>query len=67
MQVLMKAGCYRPERLFGVTTLDVVRAEAFVAEILNVDPKDVKVRRCILVFEMMRQMLESAIVLSLHG
>ena len=30
-------------RLFGVTTLDVVRASRFLAEIKNVDPKDVKV------------------------
>ena len=30
--VLKKAGVYDPRRLFGVTTLDVVRARAFVAE-----------------------------------
>jgi len=34
-------GTFNPSRLFGVTTLDVVRAEAFIAEILGVDPKDV--------------------------
>jgi len=39
--VFKRAGTYKPARLFGVTTLDVVRAEAFVAEILGVDPKDV--------------------------
>lgn len=36
-------GCYNPSRLFGVTTLDVVRAEAFIGEILGVDPKEVTV------------------------
>jgi malate/lactate dehydrogenase len=35
------AGTFNPSRLFGVTTLDVVRAEAFIAEILGQDPKDV--------------------------
>lgn len=35
------AGTFNPSRLFGVTTLDVVRAEAFIGEILGVDPKDV--------------------------
>ena len=37
------AGTFKPERLFGVTTLDVVRAETFIAEILGVDPKEVQV------------------------
>jgi malate dehydrogenase len=37
------AGTYHPTRLFGVTTLDVVRAEAFLAELLGADPKDVSV------------------------
>lgn len=36
-----RTGTFNPSRLFGVTTLDVVRAEAFIAEILAVDPKDV--------------------------
>ena len=31
-EVLKKAGVYDPKRLFGVTTLDVVRANTFVAE-----------------------------------
>ena len=30
-------------RIFGVTTLDVVRSSRFLAEIKNIDPKDVKV------------------------
>ena len=42
-QVFKRAGTYDPSRLFGVTTLDVVRAEAFVAEAAGVDPKDVSV------------------------
>jgi hypothetical protein len=37
----LHAGTFNPSRLFGVTTLDVVRAEAFIGEILGVDPKDV--------------------------
>lgn len=41
--LLIIVGTYNPNRLFGVTTLDVVRAEAFIAEILDVDPKDVSV------------------------
>jgi malate dehydrogenase len=32
-EVLKKAGCFDPKKLFGVTSLDVVRAETFVAEI----------------------------------
>ena len=32
-EVLKAAGVFEPTRLFGVTTLDVVRAETFVAEI----------------------------------
>ncbi|KAL8746806.1 MAG: hypothetical protein Q9190_001211 [Brigantiaea leucoxantha] len=32
-EVLKKAGVFDPQRLFGVTTLDVVRAETFVQEI----------------------------------
>jgi malate dehydrogenase len=32
-EVLKKAGVFDPKKLFGVTTLDVVRAETFVASI----------------------------------
>merc|ERR1712014_505985 len=32
-EVLKKAGKFNPKKLFGVTTLDVVRAETFVGEI----------------------------------
>lgn len=34
-EVFKKAGVYDPKRLFGVTTLDVVRASTFVAEIVG--------------------------------
>ena len=40
--VFEKAGVFDPRRLFGVTTLDVVRASTFVAEIhgdLSLAPK----------------------------
>mmetsp|Transcript_28257 Transcript_28257/g.83647 ORF Transcript_28257/g.83647 Transcript_28257/m.83647 type:complete len:337 (-) Transcript_28257:2408-3418(-) len=42
-EVFKRAGTYDPARLFGVTTLDVVRAEAFVAEIAGIDPRGVSV------------------------
>lgn len=32
-EVMSKAGCFDPKRLFGVTTLDVVRAETFIQSI----------------------------------
>jgi malate dehydrogenase len=34
-EVLKKAGVFDPTRLFGVTTLDVVRSETFVASIIG--------------------------------
>jgi len=34
-EVLKAAGIFNPKKLFGVTTLDVVRAETFVAEIVG--------------------------------
>lgn len=44
-ETLKKAGVFDPTRLFGVTTLDVVRASTFAAHALgdNVDPKSFKV------------------------
>lgn len=42
-EVLKKAGVYDPKRLFGVSTLDVVRANTFIAEAKGIDPKDVNV------------------------
>lgn len=42
-EVFKAAGTFDPTKLFGVTTLDVVRAEAFIAEIIGVDPAGVSV------------------------
>ncbi|NP_001292692.1 malate dehydrogenase, glyoxysomal [Cucumis sativus] len=42
-EVFKKAGTYDPKRLLGVTMLDVVRANTFVAEVLGLDPRDVNV------------------------
>lgn len=42
-EVFKKKGCYEPKRLFGVTTLDVVRAKTFIGEIVDKDPKEVKI------------------------
>jgi len=42
-EVLKKHNAYDPRRLYGVTTLDVVRASRFISETVNKDPKDVKV------------------------
>ncbi|KAG1348100.1 malate dehydrogenase, glyoxysomal [Cocos nucifera] len=42
-EVFKRAGTYDPKRLLGVTTLDVVRANTFVAEVLGIDPRDVDV------------------------
>jgi len=42
-EVLVGKGVYDPKRLFGVTTLDVVRAARFVSELRNTDPEGEKV------------------------
>ena len=43
-EVLKAKGVFNPQRLFGVTTLDIVRAETFVAEIAgNASPQDLTV------------------------
>ncbi|XP_076761396.1 malate dehydrogenase 2 [Xylocopa sonorina] len=42
-EVLQKAGVFDPNRLFGVTTLDIVRANAFVAEAKGLDPQKTSV------------------------
>ena len=39
-EIFKAKGVYNPKRLFGVTTLDVVRASRFVSEIKNTDPVD---------------------------
>ncbi|GAA5931209.1 hypothetical protein JCM1841_003489 [Sporobolomyces salmonicolor] len=38
-EVFKKAGVYDPKRLFGVTTLDIVRSSAFLSRIAGSDPK----------------------------
>ncbi|GAD92366.1 hypothetical protein PVAR5_0957 [Paecilomyces variotii No. 5] len=45
VETLKKAGTFEPTRLFGVTTLDVVRASTFVAQALggSAEPKHFKV------------------------
>jgi malate dehydrogenase len=42
-EVLKKRGVFDPKRVFGVTTLDVVRANTFVAEAKGLDPSTVNV------------------------
>lgn len=42
-EVFKQAGTYDPKRLLGVTTLDVARANTFVAEVLGIDPREVNV------------------------
>lgn len=37
-EVLKSKGVYDPKRLFGVTTLDVLRASRFISEVQNTDP-----------------------------
>ncbi|GAD88100.1 malate dehydrogenase [Vibrio halioticoli NBRC 102217] len=41
--VLKKAGVYDKRRLFGVTTLDVIRSETFVGQLKGLDPTKVNV------------------------
>ena len=38
-----KAGCYDPKKIFGVTTLDIVRSNTFVAGSGDLDINDVSV------------------------
>ncbi len=42
-EVLKKKGVYDPLRLFGVTTLDVIRSSTFVAEIYDRNPEEISV------------------------
>ncbi len=41
--VLKKAGVYDKNKLFGVTTLDIIRSNTFVAELKGKQPQDVEV------------------------
>ncbi|WP_018983802.1 malate dehydrogenase [Salinimonas chungwhensis] len=42
-ETLKEKGVYDKNKLFGVTTLDVIRSEAFVAELKDLDPANVHV------------------------
>lgn len=42
-KVLQQAGTFDPRKLFGVTTLDVVRASRFLSSIAGTNPKDTNV------------------------
>jgi malate dehydrogenase len=42
-EVFKKAGTYDANKVFGVTTLDVIRSEAFIAELKGLDVAKVKV------------------------
>lgn len=42
-EVLKKAGVFDANRIFGVSTLDVVRAQAFIGEAAGVSPLDVTI------------------------
>ncbi|KAG2184982.1 hypothetical protein INT43_000895 [Umbelopsis isabellina] len=42
-EVFKKHGIYDPKRIFGVTTLDIVRASTFVSELIGTDPAQLKV------------------------
>ena len=41
--ILKQKGVYNPARLFGITTLDIIRSNTFVAEVNGVSPVDVNV------------------------
>merc|ERR1740131_408509 len=40
-EMFKKAGKYNPNKIFGVTTLDIVRANTFIANLKGLDPADV--------------------------
>lgn len=42
-EILKRAGVYNPKRLFGVTTLDIIRANQFVSELKNLDVTKVNI------------------------
>lgn len=41
-EVFKAQGCYDPKKLFGITTLDVVRSQTFIAEIVGCEPMEVR-------------------------
>ena len=42
-EVLKQKGIYDPARLFGITTLDIIRSNTFVAEVKGVRPEDLNI------------------------
>ncbi|XP_037897067.1 malate dehydrogenase, mitochondrial-like [Glossina fuscipes] len=42
-EIMKNDGVYDPKRLFGVCTLDIVRARTFIGEVNGVDPKKVDI------------------------
>lgn len=42
-EILKKHGIYNPKTLFGVSTLDIVRTQAFIGELKNIDSAKVEV------------------------
>ncbi len=42
-EALKKAGVYHPAKLFGVTTLDIIRSNTFVAELKGLEPDSLEV------------------------
>lgn len=42
-EVLKEQGVYNPKKLFGVTTLDIVRAKTFIGQVKGVNPADVNI------------------------
>ena len=45
-EIFKKAGTLDPKRVFGVTTLDVVRSNAFIGSMKGIDPAKVKYFYC---------------------
>jgi len=42
-EIMKKHGVYDPKRLFGVSTLDIVRAQTFIGELKDLDPTKIHV------------------------
>jgi len=42
-EILKKGGVYNPKKLFGISTLDIVRAQTFIGELKNVDPTKINI------------------------
>jgi len=42
-EILKQKGVYNPKKLFGISTLDIVRSQTFISQLKNIDPTKVKV------------------------